>query len=339
MSAHIGDKASRNKKYIVLCAEQSIKIAQQFCTTDPDRFEFVPIEYKKFPDGTDKIVIKGFTPENKIADSHVLFFASFHNNGVTLSQLSVLIVLLQSFIQSLTIVLPFFPVGTMERVDEEGVVATASTYSVLLSNLPSIGQKTRLMMYDIHALPIRHYFVGSILPDLCSAIPLMILEMRKSGISAVAFPDDGANKRFKVMFGSGEYPIIVCGKIRDGETRRVTVQDGDPIGKHVLVVDDLVQTGGTLNECALALLTGGALSVSVYATHAVFPEDSWKRFSKTIPEVELNGKTRYDSINRVFVTNSNPVVTDQLNRPGDVFTVLDLTLLMKSDLDRTPFTP
>ena len=50
----------------------------------------------------------------------MLFFASFHNNDVTLSQFSVLIVLLQSFIDSLTIVLPFFPVGTNERMDLEG---------------------------------------------------------------------------------------------------------------------------------------------------------------------------------------------------------------------------
>jgi hypothetical protein len=55
-------------------------------------------------------------PVNRISGEHVLFLASFHNNDVTLSQFSVMVTLLQSFIESLTVVLPFYPVGTMERV-------------------------------------------------------------------------------------------------------------------------------------------------------------------------------------------------------------------------------
>ena len=53
---------------------------------------------------------------NRIAGEHVLLLASFHNNDVTFSQFQVMVVLLQSFIESLTIVLPFYPTGTMERV-------------------------------------------------------------------------------------------------------------------------------------------------------------------------------------------------------------------------------
>lgn len=98
----------------------------------PDRFKYFPIAWNKFPDGTDDITINGFTPVNEIAGEHLIFFASFHNNDVTLSQFSVLIVLLQSFIESLTIVLPFYPVGTNERVDVEGKVALL--YSTLQSS-------------------------------------------------------------------------------------------------------------------------------------------------------------------------------------------------------------
>jgi hypothetical protein len=78
----------------------------------PEKFKYFPIKWDKYPDGTDDITISGFLPKNEIVGEHILFFASFHNNDVTLSQMSVLIVLLQSFIASMTIVLPFFPVGT-----------------------------------------------------------------------------------------------------------------------------------------------------------------------------------------------------------------------------------
>lgn len=53
---------------------------------------------------------------NRLSGEHCIFLASFHNNDVTLSQFSVMIAILQSFIESLTIILPFYPVGTMERV-------------------------------------------------------------------------------------------------------------------------------------------------------------------------------------------------------------------------------
>jgi len=102
--------------------------------------------------------IGGFTPINEIVGKDVLFLASFHNNDVTLSQFSVFVVLLQSFISSFTIILPFYPVGTMERVEIEGKVPTANTYAVLLSSLPSCWQPSRIMIYDVHALQNRSKF-------------------------------------------------------------------------------------------------------------------------------------------------------------------------------------
>ena len=67
-----------------------------------------------------------FPPPLPPHTQHILFLASFHNNDVTLSQFQVMIVLVQSFIESLTLVLPYSPVGTIERVTTEGTVATAA---------------------------------------------------------------------------------------------------------------------------------------------------------------------------------------------------------------------
>ena len=125
----------------------------------PDRFTYHPTKWEKFPDGTDNIEIGGFLPYNLLSGEHVLFLASFHNNDVTLSQFQVIICLLQSFIESLTVVLPYYPVGTMERVTKEGTVATAATYAHMFSSLPSCGRPTRLMVYDLHTLQNRFYLV------------------------------------------------------------------------------------------------------------------------------------------------------------------------------------
>lgn len=58
---------------------------------------------------------------------------------------------------------------------------------------------------------------------------------------AIAFPDEGAWKRFgKDLKG---FEQVVCSKVRDGDSRKVTIKEGDCKGKHVFIVDDLVRTG------------------------------------------------------------------------------------------------
>jgi phosphoribosylpyrophosphate synthetase len=223
------DREIQSRRYCVYAAPTMENIAKRLEESNPSRFMYYGIDWGKFPDGTDNITMEGFHPQNNIAGEHVLFIASFHNNDVTLSQFSVLIVLLQSFLKSLTVVLPFYPVGTNERVELEGKVATANTYSILLSNLPSAGTPNRLMIYDIHTLQNRFYFHGSTIPSLHSAVPLLLAELAKRNLTTIMFPDEGAAKRFKPLFKG--FDFVICGKVRAGNSRLVRIQDGDPTGK------------------------------------------------------------------------------------------------------------
>ena len=264
-----------------------------------------------------------------VAGKDVIFLACLTSNDATLSQVSVLIVLLQSFIRSLTIVLPYYPVGTMERVDVEGKVATANTFATILSSLPSCGTPARLMIYDIHALQERFYFHQNIIPSLHTGLPLLQRHIHSSSynISAVVFPDDGAAKRFAKFFISHGYDVITCGKHRNGDKRSVIIQDGDPKGKNVLLIDDLIQTGGTLMEAAKELKKNGARRVYAYVTHAIFPRESWKRF---LYDPDSSQEARI--VSKFWTTNSVPSTTDNL--PTDnVFEVLDLLPQVVTDLD------
>ena len=311
--------------YQIIAAEATESLARRMEEKYPDRFTFHPSEWKKFPDGTDQIEIGGFHPQNLISGEHVLFLASFHNNDVTQSQFQVLICLLQSFIESLTIVLPFSPVGTMERVTREGQVATAATYAHMFSSLPTCGKPTRLMVYDLHTLQNRFYLHGNAVASLQTAIPLLKRRMKDSEIDCVAFPDDGAAKRFGVFFEDMDLEVIVCGKTRgEGDVRTVVIQDGNATGRHIVIVDDLVQTGGTLFETGKVLKEAGAASVNAFVSHAVFPKESWKRFNKG------GDRACFD---KFWVTNSIPTVTDKLPVNDGVFEVLDLMDLIINDLD------
>ena len=320
---------SRKRKamqYRIIAAEECEFMAQRMEEAHPDRFTFHPTQWKKFPDGTDNIEIGGFLPYNLLSGENVLFLASFHNNDVTLSQFQVIICLLQSFIESLTVVLPYYPVGTMERVTKEGTVATAATYAHMFSSLPSCGKPTRLMVYDLHTLQNRFYLHGNAVASLQTAIPLLKLRMQQSNINCVAFPDDGAAKRFAALFQDMELEIIVCGKTRGADDERnVVIQDGNAQGRNIVIVDDLVQTGGTLFECGKTLQEAGALSVNAFVTHAVFPSESWKRFAKG------GDRACFDTF---WVTNSIPSVTKCLPvEKGGIFEVLDLMDLVIDDLD------
>jgi len=169
----------------------------------------------------------------------------------------------------------------MEREEIEGRVATAKTLAMLLSTIPLTARgPSQVMVFDIHALQERFYFTDNIIPRLETAIPLLLREvalLRLENAVSIAFPDEGAFKRFHSMFTA--FPTITCTKIRDGDMRIVKVKDGDPTGHHVIIVDDLVMTGGTLVQCAKALLSSGAVKISAYVTHAVFPRESWKGFT------------------------------------------------------------
>ncbi|KAG7337275.1 ribose-phosphate pyrophosphokinase [Nitzschia inconspicua] len=313
-------------RYQIIAAEACEPLAKRMAQKYPDRFTFHPTNWLKFPDGTDNIEIGGFTPVNVISGEHVLFLASFHNNDVTLSQFQVMICLLQSFIESMTVVLPFSPVGTMERVIREGQVATAATYAHMFSSLPRCGRPTRLMVYDLHTLQNRFYLHGNAVASLHSAIPMLKDKIKETGVNCVAFPDDGAAKRFSKMFEDMPgLEVIVCGKTRgEGDTRIVTIQDGNATDKHIVIVDDLVQTGGTLYETGKVLKDAGAASVNAFVTHGVFPNDSWKLFNKG------GARACFD---KFWVTNSIPTVTDTLPTKDGVFEVLDLMDLIICDLD------
>jgi phosphoribosylpyrophosphate synthetase len=306
--------------------------AEALVQHDPSRFEYFVTKWKKFPDGTDNITVGGYEPENRIQDRNVVFLASFDSNETFLSQLHVLIMLSESFVNKLIIVLPFLPTATMDRQLQPGRIATANTTSKLLSCLPPVGaQRTRVMLYDNHTLQNQFFFGGNCAASLHTGVDLVIQRIGAMSpldcIDCIAFPDDGAEKRFSRLFKT-KLPgseVVVCGKHRtSGDGRKVVIQSGNPQGKNVLIIDDLIQTGGTMYECAVQLKAEGAKSVNAYVTHAVFPKESWRRF---LADGDRAVFTRF------WVTSSNPVVSKVIAQEhGSVFEVLDLAPQIAKDL-------
>ncbi|KAK9663974.1 hypothetical protein RND81_14G010500 [Saponaria officinalis] len=265
------------KKVLLFYCEEAQELAHKVAAQS-DLIQLQSISWRSFDDGFPNLYINN---AQDIRGHHVAFLASFSKPEVIFEQLSVIYALPRLFVASFTLVLPFFPTGSFERMEEEGDVATAFTMARLLSNTPvARGGPTSLVVYDIHALQERFYFGDQVLPCFETGIPLLkqrLQELPGADKIVIAFPDDGAWKRFHKLLD--HYPTVICTKVREGDKRIVRVKEGNPSGYHVVIVDDLVQSGGTLIECQKVLKAHGAAKVSAYVTHAVFPKNSFERFT------------------------------------------------------------
>ncbi|KAI9074135.1 hypothetical protein K1719_043906 [Acacia pycnantha] len=274
---------TRNSKKVSLFYCDETKSLAQKIAAEFDAIELRNIDWGKFPDGFPNIFIPN---AQGIRGQHVAFLASFSSPAVIFEQIPVIYALPKLFIASFTLVLPFFPTGTSERMEDEGDVATAFTLARLLSNIPiSRGGPTSLVTFDIHALQERFYFGDNILPCFESGIPLLkrrLQELPDSDNISIAFPDDGAWKRFHKQLQ--HFPMIVC---------------------------------GTLIECQKVLAAHGAKKISAYVTHGIFPNKSWSRFEHD------NGGHPETAFTYFWITDSCPLtVKDVMNKPP--FEVLSL---------------
>lgn len=274
------------------------------------------IIWDKFPDSQPNIKF-----ESNLDNKRIVFFMSLYDTSILFAQLSMIKILPRQFIKSLDIYICYYSVGTMERVDKEGMLATADTMANIISNCMETCTegKPTIHIYDIHTLQNRFYFdYNKVQIKLHSGIPLLKKEIETKSI--IVFPDDGSYKRFGHDFQG--YKTIICSKVRNNNNRIITIKDkiNFPLDEstldlnniEVIIVDNLVQSGGTLIECKKALESYGYIKISSYVTHSVFPNEGWKKIID-------NGFYKF------YTTNSVPEITDKLEQIENTpFVVLKL---------------
>jgi len=187
------------------------------------------IEWHEFPDKWPNLFIRN---SEQIRNSHVLFLASFHNPLTIFGQISLLYHLPKYLCRSLKVLLPYFPTGTMERIQIQGEIATAYSLAQMLSSIPLTRTgPSEIVIFDIHALQNQFYFSSNVIVRLESTVSLLLDELKAKENNndkyAIAFPDDGAHKRFSYIFDNTNYPIVICSKIRQDDDKRITtVKEG-----------------------------------------------------------------------------------------------------------------
>lgn len=258
---------------LIFSCPQMTELAVSVAKNDK-AFKVGSIQWGEFQDGFPDLFIDNV---KAVKGSDVYFFASFDDLAEITRQLCVIYALPRYCAGSLTVILPFFPTATMERVDEEGVIATAMSLARMLSVIPlSAHGPARVMYFDEHVQTLRGFFRDNVIPVPLSSMPLAMKVLESMDNAAVVFPDEGAKKRFGKYFVG--IPHIICEKVRDGDSRVVKMTEGDAKGKNALIIDDLSRSGGTIDECRKELHRNGAASVSAFVVHATFDGYAWKRF-------------------------------------------------------------
>lgn len=175
-------------------------------------------------------------------------------------------------------VIPYFGYARQDRKDKPRVSIGAK----LVADLLSVAGVDRIITLDLHADQIQGFF--NVPVDHLYASALFVPFIEKMGLEnvVVASPDVGGTKRANTYAKMLETDMVICHKTRAraNEVRDMTVI-GDVVGKDVIIVDDMIDTAGTITKAANLMKKVGANSVRAFAAHGVFSGPAVERIEKS----------------------------------------------------------
>jgi len=199
----------------------------------------------------------------------------------------------------ITPVVPYYPYARQDRKDRPRVGISAR----LVADLLGTAGASRVLSLDLHAPQIQGYF--NIPVDHLYASPVMVeyFEKKQLGPITVVSPDAGGVERARLFAKRIDAPLAIVDKRRiDINVSEVVHLIGEVKGRPALVIDDIIDTAGTLVKTAEALLENGATRVFAACTHPVLSGPAVERI--------LNSK-----IEEVVVTDSVPLSDSARNVP------------------------
>ncbi|MCD8313366.1 MAG: ribose-phosphate pyrophosphokinase, partial [Bacteroidales bacterium] len=182
---------------------------------------------------------------------------------------------------SVAAVMPYFGWARQDRKDRPRVPIGAK----MVANLLHAAGCDRVMTCDLHADQIQGFFDFPVDHIYASTVLLPYVRDLHLDNLAIAAPDMGGAKRANAYARYLQCPVIICHKSREKANVVGSITAiGDVVGKNVVLVDDLVDTAGTLTKAANVLKGMGALSVRACATHAIFSGNSYERIAESALE-------------------------------------------------------
>jgi len=287
--------------YKVFSGTNTQYLAEKICKNLKCRLGKMKIQ--KFADGEFSVAY-----EESIRGSNVFLIQSTFPNSDNLMELLLMIdAAKRASAKSIIAVIPYFGWARQDRKDNPRVAIGAK----LVADLLSVAGINRLITMDLHADQIQGFFDVPVDHLYASAVFTKEIIKRKISNLVIATPDVGGTKRANTYAKFLKIPMVICYKIRQkaNEISEMKVI-GDVKGKNVILVDDIVDTAGTITKAAELMMTEGAASVRAIASHAVMSDPATSLvdnsslseiiFTDSIPYSKQSEKVKIVSIAGIF---------------------------------------
>ena len=209
--------------------------------------------------------------------------------------------------KNIVAVIPYFGYARQDKKGKPRVPIAAK----LVANLLTAAGVTRIITMDLHADQIQGFFEFPV--DHLYSSTLFIPYIKSLSLSnlIIASPDMGGSKRANTYASFLNSEVVICYKHREkaNEISKIMVI-GDVKGKDVVLVDDMVDTAGTLTKAADLMIEQGANSVRAICTHGIFSGNAYEKIDKsslleivvtnTIPKKHLSNKVKEISVADLF---------------------------------------
>lgn len=232
------------------------------------------IEIKRFSDGEIHVRF-----EENIRGAEVYLVQSTPPPAENLMELLLMIdAARRASARYVTVVIPYFGYARQDRKDQPRVAIAAK----LVANMLAAAGASRVIALDLHAGQIQGFFDFPV--DHLDSNAVFIPYLKNLNIEnlILASPDVGGVKRVRSFAGHLGTEIVICDKIRVRANEVAGIQViGNVEGKNAVLVDDMVDTAGTLCKAAEALIEAGAVSVRAVCTHPILSGNAYEKIQNS----------------------------------------------------------
>ena len=217
--------------------------------------------------------------EESIRGTRIFIIGSTNPSSENLMELLLMIdAAKRASARHITAVMPYFGWARQDRKDKPRVPIAAK----LVAKMLEAAGATRIITMDLHADQIQGFFEKPVDHLFASTIFLPYLKSLGLNNLTIASPDMGGSKRAYAYSKALESDVVICYKQR-AKANVISHMEliGDVTGKNVVLVDDMVDTAGTLTKAADLMMERGALSVRAICTHPILSGNAYERIENS----------------------------------------------------------
>lgn len=217
--------------------------------------------------------------EESVRGARIFIIGSTHPSSENLMEMLLMLdAAKRASARHITAVMPYFGWARQDRKDKPRVPIAAKLVAKMLETAGA----TRIITMDLHADQIQGFFEKPVDHLFASTMFLPYLKSLNLDNLTIASPDMGGSKRAYAYSKALECDVVVCYKQR-AKANVISHMEliGDVQGKNVILVDDMVDTAGTLTKAADVMMEKGARSVRAITTHGLLSGDAYERIENS----------------------------------------------------------